>query len=214
MLACSCASPLAASLATCALLAASGASAQGSDAAAAEALFDQGQQAKKAGDYGTACAKFAESERLDRAAGTLLNLADCEERLSALAQAWQHWREAVALFPPGDDRLPIPRRRLSALEPRVPHLTLTLAPGAPAGAVVVRDGVALGPASLGVPLPLNPGAHVLIVKAPKAPTVGELTVAEGERAAITLEAGPPAPSSTMGAPNPASSGGARRIAAS
>ncbi|MFO0567610.1 MAG: hypothetical protein U0263_18270 [Polyangiaceae bacterium] len=55
--------------------------AQGRDATAAEALFNAGRDAVKAGDYPTACAKFRESNRLDPAPGTVLNLADCEEHL-------------------------------------------------------------------------------------------------------------------------------------
>ena len=58
------------------------------DPAAAEALFEAGRQAATRGDWTTACPKFAESQRLDPAPGTLLNLADCEEHLGHLASAW------------------------------------------------------------------------------------------------------------------------------
>src|SRR5262249_55537702 len=49
------------------------------DPAAAEALFRQGRQAMEAKDFATACPKFAESQRLDPAVGTLMNWATCEE---------------------------------------------------------------------------------------------------------------------------------------
>ena len=70
----------------------------------AEALFRQGRDAMQRQDYETACARFAESNRLDVAAGTLMNLATCEEKLGRVATAWQHWREAIDLLPAGDDR--------------------------------------------------------------------------------------------------------------
>jgi hypothetical protein len=57
------------------------------DSAAAEALFREGRDAAKHGDLETACADFAESQRLDPAPGTLLNLAECEEKLGRVASA-------------------------------------------------------------------------------------------------------------------------------
>ena len=63
---------------------------------AAEALFSAGRADVERGDYASACPKFADSQRLDPAPGTLINLADCEEHVGQLARAWQHWREAIA----------------------------------------------------------------------------------------------------------------------
>ena len=57
--------------------------------AAAEALFRSGREAAAAGDHGVACARFRESQRLQPAAGTLLNLAICEEHLRQLVEAFR-----------------------------------------------------------------------------------------------------------------------------
>ena len=51
-----------------------------SDAAAAEALFDQGKAAMAAHRYSDACPKFHESNRLDEGIGTSLWLAECYEK--------------------------------------------------------------------------------------------------------------------------------------
>jgi hypothetical protein len=136
-----------------------------SDPVAAEALFRAGRAAADRGDYASACAKFEESNRLDPAVGTMFNLAACNEELGKMASAWQLFREAAQRFVPGDARIGIANARANALEPRLPRLTLAMASASP-GAVVLRDGVELGSASLGLPLPVDPGDHVVVVTAP------------------------------------------------
>ena len=71
------------------LLAGRSAGAEPRDPAAAEWLFREGRALMKKGDFAPACAKLAESQRLDPAVGTLMNLAECEERIGRTASAWQ-----------------------------------------------------------------------------------------------------------------------------
>ncbi len=153
---------LALSFSLCAALWASAASAR--DPAAAEVLYRSARDAAKKGDWATACAQFAESQRLDPAPGTLLNLADCEEHRGLVAAAWIHYVEAEPQFKPGDSRATLAHDRAAALDKKVPRIRIELEPGAPADAKVFRDDVELGAASLGVPLPVEPGAHVVVVK--------------------------------------------------
>jgi hypothetical protein len=55
---------------------------------------------------------------------------------------------------------------------------------------VQRDGVALGAASLGVPLPVNPGAHAVVVHAKGfEDTTANVTIAEGEQKKVDLKLG-------------------------
>jgi hypothetical protein len=186
------------------------AAAQGNDPAAATVLFQEGREAAKMGDYTTACRKMDESYRLDPAVGTLLNLADCQEHLGRLASAWQRFQEAVDKLPPADDRLAAVKQRVAALAARLPRLTVTLAPGAPPGTTVTRDGTVLGDASLGAALPVDPGAHFVAARAPgRDDRQIEVDVAEGRSERVVIEPGPPSPPPLPGpgTPRPVSRSG-------
>lgn len=132
---------------------------------AADALFKEGRAAVLRGDYAIACTRFRDSDKLDPALGTKFNIADCEEHLGHVATAWALYNEIAPKFAPTDDRVQISKDHVSSLEKRLPKLVIRLAPEA-AGATITRDGEALDPASLGVSVPLDPGAHKVIVSAP------------------------------------------------
>src|SRR5687768_5276645 len=102
------------------------ASAQPRDPVAADALFREGREAMKAGDLLIACEKLKESQRLDPAPGTLLNLAECEEKRGRLAIAWEHARRALDTMAQSDERVAMASARVAALELRLPRLTIRL----------------------------------------------------------------------------------------
>lgn len=157
--------------------------------AAAEMLFEEGRQAMDAGDFDTACAKFEESNRLDAASGTTLNLANCEERRGHVASAWERYRAAVRLLADGDRRREFARTKVRQLEPLVPHLTIELSSEAPSETQVSRNGKALT-ASLGVPLPLDPGEYTITAMADGRLSADyQVTLEEGEQKSITVEPG-------------------------
>ncbi len=164
--------------------------AQGSDPAAAEALFREGRAAADAHDYRLACQKFHESHRLDPAPGTALNIADCEEKLGHIATAWTLYQEVTQRLPARDERSAIAKSRVQALEPRLPKLSIRLAPGSPAGTRVTRDGVELKAGSLDTELPVDPGKHLVVVEAP-GHARAELTIelAEKDRKRVEVSAG-------------------------
>jgi hypothetical protein len=182
--------------------------AENRDAAAATELFSKGRAAMKQQDFVTACAAFADSERFDPKVGTLLNLADCEEKIGHLVSARSHWQQAMDLaHAGGDTRESVARQRFAAVDPRVAKLSVKLAPDAPLGATVKRDDVDLGPGSLGVALPLDPGAHVVVVTAvgyeSKTTTV---SLADGQVSELVVGPGakqlPPPPPPPPSAPVP------------
>ena len=121
------------------------------------------------GDYAAACPKLETSQHLDPAVGTLLNLADCDEKSGKTASAWAEFlRAANEAYKAGDERRErAARERASAIEPRLSKLTVTVAPAAALRALAIeRDGDAIEPATWGVALPVDPGKHTIAARAP------------------------------------------------
>jgi hypothetical protein len=158
-----------------AIIAARGARAQ--DVGSAETMFDRGVNDMEAGRLDAACPEIAESLRLDPRPGTLFTLAECYAKAGKTASAvarYQDYLEQFAKMTPDqqakqEDRPQVAQHQIALLAPTIPTLTLRLAPGAPAGTEVKRDGVALGTPSLGVALPVDPGQHTVTVGAPGGP---------------------------------------------
>jgi hypothetical protein len=207
--------------------------AQGTSGGSAEAeeLFQQGRTALEARDYATACDRLSASLAIERAVGTLISLAQCEEGAGRLASARQHWQEAADFADATGDRLnrgPVARKKVAELDPKVPRLVVRLAAGAPEGTTVKRDDVDLGGKVFGVALPVDPGPHVVTVVAPgHAARKYSIAAEAGDKVVVEVEPGPPAaspgsslsPSSAQAAvvsPSPAPSSpshrGARPIA--
>jgi hypothetical protein len=166
------------------------AAAQG--AVGAEELFSQGRAAMEHGDFAVACQRFEDSQRLDPAAGTLMNWAECLSRMGKPASARLKWREALDALAPDDDRRAAAQQRLLALDAIVARLEIRMDPTAPVGAAVARDGVAVDPLTLGLPMPVDPGSHRIEVTASgRMRNEMVLTLAEGEHRTVTVSAGPP-----------------------
>lgn len=162
------------------------------DPAAAEALFREGRERAEAGDWAKACPLFVESNRLDFALGTSMNLAACEEHIGKLATAWERYGALLEALPPNDDRRAFVAESVARLERVVPKLTILLAAPLVSGTTVTRDGVELGSASVGVDLPADPGEHWVVVAAPgRAARRYAVALAPGQRLTLRAEAGEP-----------------------
>jgi hypothetical protein len=188
-------------------------------AAAAEALFQQGKSLKEQQRWAEACPKFEASYKLDKTLGTLMNLADCEEHVGKIASAWAHWGEAVELAgKAGDKRQEFAAKRRDALAKRLPMIRVDV-PAGKSSLEVYRDGIRIDPAAYGVPLPSDPGPHVIAVRR-GAETLAERKVVASEAqiaevsldlAAIEKAAPPPAapPVTPVGPIAPAGPSGQR-----
>jgi hypothetical protein len=174
--------------------AAASANAQSSaNQAAAEALFKQGRELMTAGQFAQACPKLAESERLDPAPGTLLNLATCYESNGQIASAWVTYKEAATAAQNADqqERAQLARRKAGELEAKLPTLTVVVPPGADRSDLqITRDREVLGRPGWGVPIPADPGVHTVEASAPGRRTWQGQASVEGAGSAASIEVPP------------------------
>src|SRR5580700_10860166 len=135
------------------------------DPIAAEALFERGKLLMDQGHTSDACSAFAESQRLDPAGGTLLRLALCHEADGKLASAWLDFTEVVRVSKEtaGEatkltERVRIAREHLSALEPRLPKLVVSVPEATRVdGLQVTANGLPRNPGIWGVAVPFDAG---------------------------------------------------------
>ncbi len=186
------------------LLAAPVARADANDAAAAQALFDEGKRLMAGGRYAAACPKFAESQRLDPGIGTMLWLADCHAKNGRNASAWALFAEAEALAAKhGDKRAALAREEAKKLEPKLSKLVIEVSSDADVPDLdIKRDGVTLGRPVWGAPIPTDPGTHTITASAPgKTTWQSEVTVPRDSGTATIaippLADAPPAPNETI-----------------
>jgi hypothetical protein len=131
--------------------------------AVAESLYQEGRDLATAGRTAEACAKFAESYRLDPATGTLLNLAACNESLGKYATAWAEFRTALpaSRHANREDRAQFASEHLARLEKLLSYVMVRVQ--GPLGLVqVTLDGVRLEQAAWNVRLPVDPGPHQIV----------------------------------------------------
>lgn len=160
-----------------------------------EDLFGRGRAELKAGHALEALKLFEDSYALQPALGTLLNIADCAERLDRLEQSWQYfsdaraWAERVKEY----DRVDATVARLRMLEGRLTIVSVICAAGRPAVRVGTRA------VTCGQQFPLAPGLVEVDATAPSArPFHLALEGHAGERLVIAIpellpEVRPPPP---------------------
>jgi hypothetical protein len=135
--------------------------------ATSQALFVEGRRLVAEGKFAEGCAKLEESQRLDPAPGTELNLGDCYAKSGKLASALIAFHEA-ATSAQRTGRIQWSeqaRDRARELEPQVPHLTIVADDLSPS-LELRRDGEALVPSTVGSPVPVDPGVHEITATAP------------------------------------------------
>jgi hypothetical protein len=154
----------------CALFSFTARAANEHDAAAAEALFQEGRARLEAGDIAAACSMLAESLRLDAATGTLIALAACHEKEGKLASAWAGFTEAAgrAAQEGSDERHRLALGRAELLKPRLSTLTVRISReiAATPGLTIIRSNRTLGAGEWNVPLPVDGGNYTIEISAP------------------------------------------------
>jgi len=136
---------------------------------AAQALYDAAKKLMGEKKYGEACPKFAESQKLDPGVGTLLNLADCYEKLGKLASAWLTFKETAAAAKSAGqaDREKYARDKVKTLDSKIAKLTISVpAKNQVDGLEVKRDGVVVDKVTWDTPIAIDPGSHLIEASAP------------------------------------------------
>jgi len=139
------------------------------DPVRAEALFGEARRLMATGDYAGACPRFAESEALDPAPGTALNLAICYELQGKLASAWAAFRTTQSLADAAGqkERANAARKEASDLEPKVSRIVIVAPPTLQLAGLEVRcDGQRLSEVELGMAVPRDGGGHDVEATAP------------------------------------------------
>lgn len=155
------------------------------NAAAADALFQAARLLVEEKKFAEACPKFEASYRLEKTFGTLMNMADCHENIGKIATAWAEWGEAAErAAKEGDKRETYVRQRRAALTERLPKLQINVTRPR-AGLSVSRDGVTVDEAAYGLPLPVDVGAHRVVVRRGEQ-VLKEETVETQEKALATV----------------------------
>jgi hypothetical protein len=181
---------------------------------AAQALFDTGKRLATEHKYAEACPKFEESQRLDPAIGTHYAMAECYEKAGRLASAWVAYLDVAseAGAQKRADREKYAKARAAALAPRLSRISVLVPPSSRApGLEIKRDGETLHDAQWGVPVPADPGSHVIAATAPGKLAFQTTVVVRDEGKIEEVTLGPladaPAPPPTVVGPTPSATAG-------
>lgn len=118
------------------------------------------------------------------------------KQLGKLVEAAELYGQAATLEPSGTgEALEVQKkaksdaaRALPGLQERIPQLTLRVQNGAPRPVTVTLDAAMLPPASLGQPLPVNPGSHQIVAQCDEQGVLKNesVTLEEGQRQELVL----------------------------
>ena len=158
---------------------------------AALAVFRRAQELVAQQKFAEACPLFEEVVRIEpRAIGARLQLADCYERTGRVASAWTAYSVAGDAARRGEpDRASVAREKVEALRPKVPELTISVGAEAQTvvGLEVKRNGVLVGNAQWGMPVPVDPGAYIVSASgAGKKPWTMTIRLEAGEKGTLEV----------------------------
>jgi len=169
-------------------------------------LFEEGRRLMTEHDPDGACAKFAESIRIEPlAAGTMLNLGLCHQQLNHYKIALYWFRKAQIRATETDPPLPLyekeARDRTAYLVTVVATIRITLAPGTPPETQVTVDDEIVRPEDY-AHLEIDPGHHVIVASSGKLTFRKELDVGGrgGQNVTITFGTAAPTPPETPEVP--------------
>jgi hypothetical protein len=147
-----------------------------------EKLFLEGRQLMDQNKLDEACQRFAQSYELEKALGSLLNLANCEEKRGKLRTALGHWKKAADTAGDQQKNRLYALGRAAELEKRMPKVMVRV--GATVADAEARvDGEAM---PLGERVAVDPGDHEVVVTAGGRTERRTVTLIEGETQILDL----------------------------
>lgn len=169
-------------------------------------MFVEGRKLMKAHRFAEACEKFESSQTLDPAVGTLMNFADCNEKVSRTASAWAQFREAAALAERTGDgrRARAAAQRAAVLETKLARLRIvTKALPSDQGFTVRVNDRELPAAAWDTAMPVDPGMQSVVVQgAGYLSWTGQQDVAAGTEVTMLVPKPKTAPAVSAALPAP------------
>jgi hypothetical protein len=104
---------------------------QAEEVSAAQRLFDLGRHELNRGEYEAACTHLRQSDELDPAPGTKLNLGECETLRGRLIVAWGLFARVEHELSKDDVRSPVARQKREGIEARLGRLAIHFAGAVP-----------------------------------------------------------------------------------
>ena len=154
-------------------------------------LFFTGKGMMGEGRFAQACPKFAESYRLDPAAGTLLNLAVCHEKEGKIASSWGEFRQALAEAKRANrpDRVELANEAIQRIEPDLPYVAIVVPKEVRVeGFEIRRNGVPLQAGAWETELPIDPGTNEITASAPLyKPETKHVTIDKKQHMSVTVD---------------------------
>ncbi len=161
-----------------------------SEIALARRLFTEAAGLREAGKGEEAAAKLREAIAIKETPGLRFHLAHCEEQMGRLIEAQVEYDRADALIREGHkapDVVELLEPARASLRERIPTLLVRAPPDAREVRLIIDD-QPLAPSALGTRVPLNPGAHAIVVDAAAHdPFRLEVTLKEGEDRVVEAE---------------------------
>lgn len=165
------------------------------------AAYRAGVEASAAGRWAEARQHFADALAMRASPKVYFSLAQAEEQLGQVASAFADYGHALesARTAGESDVVTAAEQARRAIEPRVPHVRVQVS-GA-TGATATVDGQSVDPSS---PVPVDPGAHRLVVSAPGMQSAtANIAISERQQLDIPLQLEPAESEEPAAAPTPA-----------
>lgn len=166
--------------------------------AAARRIAEEGLQLFDTGRWAEALDRFERAGAAVKAPTMTLMAARSLEKLGRLVEASERYHATAAMQLDADASAAFRKaqedatKERAALLPRIPSLVIDAGAAAPAEAAVTLDGKPIAASLLGSPIPVDPGAHTVILTRGEKALTERFSVKEGETKRLAFAASEPA----------------------